>query len=140
MPCATDSRALVSVRPEPNAALHRGARAGLEAISARLAAQHSTPEARAAMSAALDARTRAHEAGDLNAYTKADTDFHCAVVHASGNPLVARLHAAVADMLNAPSCMPPHSPRGPVSATPIGIWSARSRADRPMTRPASPTS
>lgn len=60
---------------------------------------HNTPRPKRARQCQRHsgARTRAHEVGDLDAYTKADTDFHRAVVHASGNPLLARLHAAVAE-------------------------------------------
>ncbi|WP_145693184.1 FadR/GntR family transcriptional regulator [Rhodococcus rhodochrous] len=112
---ATNEITGVLVRDDYSTALDHvlDTRAGLEAISARLAAQHSTPEALAAMSAALDARTRAHDAGDLDAYTKADTDFHRAVVQASGNPLLARLHAAVAEVLNAPLMHASTFPEGP---------------------------
>ncbi|GAA2358876.1 FadR/GntR family transcriptional regulator [Dactylosporangium salmoneum] len=77
------------------------ARAGLEAASARLAAQHATPAALADLVSAFDARSRAHDAGDLTAYSKADADFHRAVIHSSGNPLLIRLHAAVAELIEA---------------------------------------
>ncbi len=76
-------------------------RAGLEASTARLAAEHSTPEALADLSDALDARTRAHDAGELAEYVHADADFHRAVVRASGNPLLIRLHAAIAEVVAA---------------------------------------
>lgn len=73
------------------------ARIGLEATSARLAAQHATAPALDALQAALDARTRARDSGDLDAYVTADSAFHRAVVEASGNPILLRLHAAVAE-------------------------------------------
>lgn len=76
------------------------ARAALEASGARLAAQHATPAALRELQAALDARTAAHDAGDLIAYAKADAHFHRAVVSASGNPLLIRLYAAVAAVVS----------------------------------------
>lgn len=100
---ATDEITGVLVRDDLSSALVHvlDARAGLEAATARLAAQHATQEALAVISDALDARGRAHDAGDLAEYARADAEFHRAVVSASGNPLLIRLHAAVAEVLDA---------------------------------------
>jgi len=99
---ATDEITGVLVRDDLSSTLMHvlDARAGLEAATARLAARHATPEAIAAVSNALDARDRAHDAGDLAEYAHADAQFHRAVVHASGNPLLIRLHAAVGEALD----------------------------------------
>src|SRR5690625_679817 len=100
---ATDEITGVLVRDELSAALMDvlDTRAGLEAATARLAAQQGTPDAVAAISDALDVRARAHEGGDVTEYAKADAGFHRAVVHASGNHLLIRLHSAVAEILDA---------------------------------------
>ncbi|MFG2045137.1 FadR/GntR family transcriptional regulator [Dactylosporangium sp. NPDC048998] len=76
------------------------ARGGLEAVSARLAAQQATPTALHELAVSLEARTRAHDSGDLIAYAKADSAFHRAVIHASGNPVLVRLHTAVAELMD----------------------------------------
>ncbi|GLJ61511.1 GntR family transcriptional regulator [Microbacterium barkeri] len=74
------------------------ARAGLEAAAARAAA--AIPEtAGPAIERALVERMRAHEAGDLDACVAADAAFHRAVIEASGNPLLARLHEAMAGLV-----------------------------------------
>lgn len=73
------------------------ARAGLEATSARLAALNAPAPALDALRAAFDARAEAHDAGDFDTYVIADSAFHRAVVEASGNPILLRLHAAVSE-------------------------------------------
>lgn len=99
---ATDEITGVLVRDDVYSALDDvlDARAGLEAATARLAARQATPESLVAISDALEARTRAHDAGQLEGYVEADAAFHHAVVRASGNPLLIRLHAAVAEVLD----------------------------------------
>src|SRR6478752_5800389 len=71
------------------------ARAGLEAAAARLAAGSATPEALAALDRALALRTTAVEEGGHDGFVAADAAFHRAVVLASANPLLLRLHDAV---------------------------------------------
>jgi DNA-binding FadR family transcriptional regulator len=75
------------------------ARAGLEAAAARLAATSAAPAALAALDRALAARTAAHDRGGHEHYVAADAAFHRAVVQASGNPLLLRLHDAIAGIL-----------------------------------------
>jgi DNA-binding FadR family transcriptional regulator len=75
------------------------ARAGLEAAAARLAAGSATPEALAALDRALALRTPAVEEGGHDGFVAADAAFHRAVVLASANPLLLRLHDAVAAVL-----------------------------------------
>src|SRR5262245_61255264 len=75
------------------------ARAGLEAAAARLAAASATPEALAALDRALAIRTTAVAQGGHDGFVIADAAFHRAVVQASANPLLLRLHDAVAAVL-----------------------------------------
>ena len=98
---ATNEISGVLVRDELSTTLTHvlDARAGIEAAAARLAAQHPTPQVIAALEAALDVRSTAHEANDLDAYVAADAAFHRGVVEASGNPLLLRLYDAVAEVL-----------------------------------------
>ena len=75
------------------------ARAGLEAAAARLAAGSAIAEALATLDRALAARTAAHDLGGRDGFVAADAAFHRAVVEASGNPLLLRLHDAIAAVL-----------------------------------------
>jgi DNA-binding FadR family transcriptional regulator len=75
------------------------ARAGLEAAAARLAARSAPPEAIAALDRALTARAATLEEGGHAGFVAADAAFHRAVVQASGNPLLLRLHEAIAAVL-----------------------------------------
>jgi DNA-binding FadR family transcriptional regulator len=75
------------------------ARAGLEAAAARLAAGSATPDALAALDRALADRTAALDHGGRDGFVAADAAFHRAVVAASANPLLLRLHDAVAAVL-----------------------------------------
>jgi DNA-binding FadR family transcriptional regulator len=96
---ATNEISGVLVRDELSASLTHvlDARAGIEAAAARLAAQQ--PDGDAGLESALEARSAAHEAGDLAGYVAADTGFHRGVVEASGNPLLLRLYDALAEVL-----------------------------------------
>jgi DNA-binding FadR family transcriptional regulator len=98
---ATNEISGVLVRDELSATLTHvlDARAGIEGAAARLAAEHHTQQGLAALEAALDARSTAHEAGDLDGYVAADASFHRGIVEASGNPLLLRLYDAVAEVL-----------------------------------------
>ncbi|MFD0525391.1 FadR/GntR family transcriptional regulator [Paractinoplanes durhamensis] len=97
---ATNEITGVLVRDDLSALEHvLDARAGLEAAAARLAAQHATPAALADLAASFEARKLAHDAGDRAGYSHADGLFHRAVIHAGGNPLLIRLHAAVAELI-----------------------------------------
>lgn len=98
---ATNEISGVLVRDELSATLEHvlDARAGLEGAAARLAADNHTQRGLAAMEVALEARSTAHEAGDLDGYVTADMAFHRGVVEASGNPLLLRLYDAVAEVL-----------------------------------------
>lgn len=98
---ATNEITGVLLRDEPPSLLEHvlDARAGIEAACARLAARQATPIALEVLWQRLDARTRAHGSGDVAAYARADSAFHEAVVHASGNPLLVRLYAAVAEVM-----------------------------------------
>ncbi|MDX6261715.1 MAG: hypothetical protein QOH84_3403 [Kribbellaceae bacterium] len=98
---ATNEISGVLVRDELSATLTHvlDARAGIEGAAARLAAEYHTQQGLAALEAALDARSTAHEAGDLDGYVAADASFHRGIVEASGNPLLLRLYDAVAEVL-----------------------------------------
>jgi DNA-binding FadR family transcriptional regulator len=98
---ATNEISGVLVRDELSASLTDvlDARAGIEAAAARLAARTAGPDEVSALSDALYARGVAIEAGDLDAFVAVDTDFHRAVVVASGNPLLLRLYDALAEVL-----------------------------------------
>jgi GntR family transcriptional repressor for pyruvate dehydrogenase complex len=69
----------------------------LEPQAALLAAQRGTPEAHAAVEAAL-AAMRAHR-DDPAAWTAADLEFHLAVASASGNPLMRSILNPLTDSL-----------------------------------------
>lgn len=75
-------------------------RAGLEAACAKLAATQRDESDLALMSDALDRRFVAHDELDIQAYTTADTDFHHAVINASHNLILIRLHSAVAHVMD----------------------------------------
>jgi DNA-binding FadR family transcriptional regulator len=98
---ATDEITGVLVRDELSFSLATvlDARAGLEAAAARLAAHEATPEALAALEHALATRRAAHDAGGHERFVAADAGFHRAVVQASANPLLLRLHDAIAEVL-----------------------------------------
>ncbi|WP_238164373.1 FadR/GntR family transcriptional regulator [Kribbella pittospori] len=94
---ATNEISGVLVRDEASLTHVLDARAGIEAAAARLAAQQS--DGVDGLDAALEARSGAHEAGDLAGYVAADASFHRGVVEASGNPLLLRLYDALAEVL-----------------------------------------
>jgi len=98
---ARDEITGVLVRDEPTPSLSEvlDARAGLEAAAARLAARQATPEALQEMTDSLVARDRAEAQGAEEDYVIADARFHRAVVTASGNAVLMRLHAAVEGVL-----------------------------------------
>jgi len=98
---ATDEITGALVRGEPPYTLAAvlDARAGLESAAARLAAGSATPAALASLDRALAARTAAHDLGDYAAFVAADAAFHRAVVEASANPLLLRLHDAIGAVL-----------------------------------------
>lgn len=99
---ATDEIAGVLTRDKTSATLSEilDARAALESSSARLAAQHVSPEVLDELEQILELRMAAHDSGDVAAYTRADAAFHRAVVHASGNSVLIRFHAAVAELID----------------------------------------
>ena len=96
---ATNEISGVLVRDELSASLTHvlDARAGIEAAAARLAAQRSVDLE--PLSAALDARRAAVDAGDFETFVAVDADFHRRIVVASGNPLLLRLYDAIAEVL-----------------------------------------
>jgi DNA-binding FadR family transcriptional regulator len=98
---ATNEISGVLVRDELSASLTHvlDARAGIEAAAARLAAQRPDPDSLAALSAVLEARKAAVDAGDFETFVAVDADFHRRVVVASGNPLLLRLYDAIAEVL-----------------------------------------
>lgn len=98
---ATNEITGVLVRDHTTTALNDilDARAGLEAASARLAASRDDSETEAELRSALLQRNTTRDTGDPIAYAIADAAFHRAVVAASHNPLLIRLHAAVAEVI-----------------------------------------
>ncbi|HEY3556821.1 MAG TPA: FCD domain-containing protein [Kribbella sp.] len=98
---ATNEISGLLVRDELSASLTDvlDARAGIEAAAARLAVGHADSDSLSALSDALKARGAAMDAGDMDAFVTADTDFHRGVVAASGNQLLLRLYDALAEVL-----------------------------------------
>ena len=76
------------------------ARAGLEAACARLAASNRDESDLTHMEDALERRFLAHDALEIEAYVAADAEFHHAVIGASHNPILIRLHSAVAHLMD----------------------------------------
>lgn len=73
----------------------------VETGSAELAAVHGTPEDLAAMDRAIQDLERAYAAEDPDEATRADLDFHDAVLRASGNPFVPVLLGRLSQLLYA---------------------------------------
>jgi DNA-binding GntR family transcriptional regulator len=65
-------------------------RAALEALAAELAAAAMTPEELDAVEERFEAMLAAARAGDAHEQSRADTEFHAAIVEASRNPTLAR--------------------------------------------------
>lgn len=98
----------VSLRRDPRGLLELNEiRRSLEVLSAASAAQNATPAAIQAMSSAIDRmRECAESSGDnpgdatLEAYHRADLDFHSALALASGNRMLALLLDSLGDCLH----------------------------------------
>lgn len=71
-------------------------REATDPVQFRLAAQRRTPEQLAALTRAWEQEAEAAARGDAPAARRAAADFHEAVVAASGNPVLAELHAVTA--------------------------------------------
>ncbi|AKT51454.1 FadR/GntR family transcriptional regulator [Arsenicicoccus sp. oral taxon 190] len=74
-------------------------RAGIEPVSAGLAAAHATPEQAATMVGSVMEMARWAKAQDLEAYLEADIVFHTTLLQASGNEMLAALDGVVAEVL-----------------------------------------
>lgn len=74
-------------------------RRGLDIVAARLAATARTEEDLTALRQAMDRRTAAELAADLDAFTDADVDFHLCVAEAAHNPLLGDLYRNMSDAL-----------------------------------------
>jgi len=69
-----------------------------EAFAARCAALRATAEDRVAMSRAIDAMERAHQAGREEAMARSDLDFHVAVVEAAHNAMLLHVMRSIYDL------------------------------------------
>ncbi|MET9294293.1 FCD domain-containing protein [Streptomyces sp. NPDC003077] len=76
-------------------------RQGLDVVAARQAAKHRTDEQLAAIDSALARRGAALAAGDPDAFTAADADFHVLVAEASANPVLADIYRSLSTALRA---------------------------------------
>ncbi|MGW1260006.1 FadR/GntR family transcriptional regulator [Streptomyces sp. NPDC002513] len=74
-------------------------RRGLDIVAARLAATMRTDDDLAALRDALERRGSARRAGDVDAFTDADVDFHLRIAEASQNPLLSDLYRNLSDAL-----------------------------------------
>ncbi|MFE7263579.1 FadR/GntR family transcriptional regulator [Streptomyces sp. NPDC057592] len=74
-------------------------RRGLDIVAARLAATMRTEEDLASLQEAMERRTAAGRAGDLDTFTDADVDFHLRIAEASHNPLLSDLYRNMSDAL-----------------------------------------
>jgi DNA-binding FadR family transcriptional regulator len=73
----------------------------IEPQAARLAAQHRRPGELSAMAAAYELMADAVERRDTAAFHDADSQFHAALIRASGNALIAQLQVPVVAALRA---------------------------------------
>jgi DNA-binding FadR family transcriptional regulator len=73
----------------------------IEPQAARLAAQHRRPGELSAMAAAYELMADAVERRDTAAFHDADSEFHAALIRASGNALIAQLQVPVVAALRA---------------------------------------
>ncbi|MCU1679740.1 MAG: GntR family transcriptional regulator [Amycolatopsis sp.] len=73
----------------------------IEPQAARLAAEHRRPLELSRMAAAYELMADASDRGDLPAFQSADSDFHAALIRASGNLLIAQLQVPVVAALTA---------------------------------------
>lgn len=84
-------------------------RRGLDIVAVKLAASRRTPEDLAKLSAHLQARANAAEAGNNQEFIKADLAFHRAIVDASHNALLIdiydRFAKSLAESINGSQCM-----------------------------------
>ena len=74
-------------------------RAGIEPLAARYAADRATPQQCGIMTRAVMDMAVHGRAGDLQAYLDADILFHCTLLAASGNEMLAALADVVAEVL-----------------------------------------
>ncbi|MFJ8915144.1 FadR/GntR family transcriptional regulator [Amycolatopsis sp. NPDC102389] len=72
-------------------------RRAIEPQAARMAAWHRRPDELAVLVAAYGLM---EDAADVRAFREADSTFHAALLRASGNPLIARLHIPVVAALD----------------------------------------
>ncbi|WP_214413999.1 FadR/GntR family transcriptional regulator [Sphaerisporangium fuscum] len=84
-------------------------RRGLDFVAARLAAERREPADLDELREALERRTAAHQAADLDAFADADVDFHLSIAAASHNPVLLDLYRgmseAVRDTIRRDHCM-----------------------------------
>lgn len=73
----------------------------IEPQAARLAAEHRRPLELSRMAAAYELMADASDHGDLAAFSEADSEFHAALIRASGNTLIAQLQVPVVAALGA---------------------------------------
>ncbi|MFF9126671.1 FadR/GntR family transcriptional regulator [Streptomyces sp. NPDC014889] len=74
-------------------------RRGLDIVAARLAGMTRTDDDLGALGEAMQRREAAGRAGDLDAFTDADVDFHLRIAEASHNPLLSDLYRNMSDAL-----------------------------------------
>ncbi len=74
-------------------------RAGFEPMAARYAALRATPEQCGALTGAVMDMAVHGRSGDLDAYLDADIAFHCTLLAASGNEMLAALGGVVTEVL-----------------------------------------
>ncbi|WP_329051073.1 FCD domain-containing protein [Amycolatopsis sp. NBC_01488] len=73
----------------------------IEPQAARMAARHRRPDELSAMAAAYELMADAVERSDTAAFRQADSQFHAALIRASGNALIAQLQVPVVAALTA---------------------------------------
>lgn len=86
-------------------------RAAVEPAAAVLAAQHAHRQAKDTLLALAAAMRKAGDAGDVDAFATLDTDFHRALLRASGNEMFAALDRAIGEVIRGRSThgmMPTH--------------------------------
>lgn len=74
-------------------------RLAVEPLAARLAADRATPEQCGALSAAVIGMSATSRAANAEEYLRHDIDFHTTLLAASGNPMLADLHAITTAVL-----------------------------------------
>ncbi|MEZ0050862.1 DNA-binding FadR family transcriptional regulator [Mycobacterium sp. MAA66] len=85
-------------------------RRGLEVEGSRLAAANRTADDIVALRELLDGRDELQRAGDHHEFARADTEFHCAVMRASGNTMLIELYLGLIEVITASVAVVNESP------------------------------